>query len=62
MQYYVLLFYGIFGHNTTKASISFTLQYIEMTLVQLQEKKEATTKLYPSMGILGGMLIVVVLL
>lgn len=45
-----------------KASICLLLQYIEMTLAQLQEKKKQQQKLYPSIGILGGMLIVVVLL
>lgn len=53
---------GYLDITQQKASISLLLQYIEMTLVQLQEKKKQQQKLYPSMGILGGMLIVVVLL
>ena len=53
---------GYLDITQQKASISLLLQYIEMTLAQLQEKKKQQQKLYPSMGILGGMLIVIVLL
>ena len=45
-----------------KASIALFLEYIETTVENLQEKSKKQMKLYPSMGILTGLLLVVVLL
>ncbi len=53
---------GYLDRAQQKASIELLLQYIETTLSELQQKKKQQQKLYPSMGILGGMLIVVMLL
>ena len=53
---------GYLDITQQKASICLLLQYIEMTLAQLQQKKKQQQKLYSSMGILGGMLIIVILL
>ena len=44
-----------------KASIELLLQYIETTLLELQQNKKQQQKLYPSMGVLCGMLIIVLL-
>lgn len=53
---------GYLDREQQKASICLLLQYIEITLEQLQGQKGQQQKLYSSMGILGGLLIVVVLM
>lgn len=53
---------GYLDIEQQKASIILLLRYIETTLTQLQQKKIQQQKLYTSMGILGGMFIVVILL
>lgn len=53
---------GYLDREQQKASICLLLQYIEITLKQLQQQKKQHQKLYSSMGILGGLLIVIVLL
>ncbi len=53
---------GYLDIEQQKASIALLLHYIETTLTQLQQKNKQQQKLYTSMGILGGMFIVVILL
>lgn len=53
---------GYLDITQQKASIELLLQYIETTLLELQQKKKQQQKLYSSMGILCGMLIIVMLL
>ncbi len=53
---------GYLDIEQQRASIDLFLKYIEMTLEELNQKKKQQQKLYSSMGILIGMLIVVVLL